>query len=228
MGVAGLLPQPYWFLIATFWVFAVIAWVDTRGWLDDLRVVITAIVVVGLVDVVVPAQDRSYEFLSLRSALFLSTFFLTGLAAARFNWSRARARWKWLVGIAALMLFGLTQLGLFGVIPRVHNRNEIIGTALGVLGCLALLSLNMRSSLLARIGAYSAGIFLVHSFVIAGVRAVLRRSGVESIEVLFAAGLMFGIVGSIAIIMVLRKVAPGRLILGESARRPAREAVRAL
>lgn len=208
--------SPYWFLIATFWVFALVALVDSKGWLQSRNVVLGVISAVGILDVIVPPQNRTYEFLGLRSGLFLLTFFLVGLAAKRFHWADVRLSTKLVVVGAAAVLAVITQLGLAEVLPRVRNRHEVVGTLLGITACLALLWLNLRVKLLVTIGAYSAGIFLVHPFLIAGARAVLSRLGVQSDELLFVIGMTAGIAGSILVVNLARKLPPSRLALGES------------
>lgn len=208
--------SPYWFLIATFWVFALVTFVDSKGWLKSRNVVLGIIAAAAIVDVIVPPQDRTYELLGLRSGLFLLTFFLVGLAAKRFQWADARPGARLSVIAAAVVLAAVTQLGLAEVLPRVRNRHEVIGTLLGITACLALLWLNLRVKILVTIGAYSAGIFLVHPFLIAGARAVLSRFGVQSDELLFVIGMTAGIAGAILIVKLARKVPFGRFALGES------------
>lgn len=208
--------SPYWFLIATFWVFALVTFVDCRSWLNSRKVVLGVIAAVAIIDVVVPPQNRTYEFLGLRSGLFLLTFFLVGLAAKRFHWADVRPSTKLIVVVAAVALATITQLGLAEILPRVRNRHEVVGTLLGITACLALLWLNLRVKLLVTIGAYSAGIFLVHPFLIAGARAVLSRLGAQSDELLFVIGMTAGIAGSILVVKLARKLPLGRFALGES------------
>lgn len=208
--------SPYWFLIATFWVFALVALIDSKGWLQSQNVLLGVIAAVGIIDVIVPPQNRTYEFLGLRSALFLLTFFLVGLAAKRFHWADVRFSAKLVVVAAAIVLAMITQLGLAEVLPRVRNRHEVVGTLLGITACLALLWLNLRVKILTKIGKYSAGIFLVHPFLIAGARAVLSRLGIQSDELLFVIGMTAGIAGAILVVKLARKLPPGRLALGES------------
>jgi fucose 4-O-acetylase-like acetyltransferase len=214
---------PYWFLIATFWIFAAVAFADARGWLSSPRVVAALVGCIFVIDTLVPEGNPDRGILALRSAIFLSMFFMIGLAVTRFGASSVRPQVKWAIVAAGVVLLAITQLGLQGLIPETPYRHSPVGTGLGVAVCLALFWSNPRIRLLARVGSYSAGIYLVHPFTVAGIRSVLTRLGVDIVGVLFVAGLVSGIAGSIIIVILLRRVTGGRAVLGESAagRRPA-------
>jgi fucose 4-O-acetylase-like acetyltransferase len=214
--------SPYWFLIAMFWVFALVAVADGWRLLERKSVVFAAIAAVFVLDIVVPVPDPTYDLLGLRDALFLLPFFLTGLAATRFDWRSVKPGWVLLTGVLVLAGVIVTQLGVYGVIERIAGRHHPIGIVAGVGACLLLLSSKVEWKWLAWIGGYSAGIFLFHPFTVAGMRAVLRAVGVSDVNILFVGGLLSGIFLSILAVWLFRKVAVGRVVLGEYRRaRPA-------
>lgn len=212
---------PYWFLAAAFWIFAALALADSQGWLRSPRVVLPVIAAFILIDSVVPDLGKDHDFLGLRSALFLAAFFLAGVAATRFEWSRVPTRVKAATAAVFASLFLVTQLGLAGVIPETPDRHALVGTMVGLTACLTLMAAKPSSRALAWIGGYSAGIFLVHSFTVAGVRAIGTRAvGADAHWVLFALGLSCGIALAIAAVAILRRFRVGLVLLGETRPRP--------
>lgn len=208
--------SPYWFLLATFWIFAVVAILDGLKALESPVVVIGIVVALGVVNTFVSPND--VEFLQLSSALSLSTFFMAGVAASRFDW-RTRGRvWGWVALVATIVLFAYAQAGIFDLVPVVDSRTNLIGMMLGIAFPLAFLALGVKARWLAWIGGYSSGIFLVHPFLAAGARAVFTRIGVTDPTALFVIGSLAGIFGSIAVTILLQRFLVGRVVLGEKAR----------
>lgn len=207
---------PYWFLLATFWIFAVVALLDSFRLLRNPVVVIGVVVALAIVNAVVP---HDVEFLQLSSALSLSTFFVAGVAASRFAW-REKGTWLgWVMLATAGGLFAYTQLGFLGMVNEVHSRTDMIGMALGIAFPLAFLALGVRFFPLAWVGGFSSGIFLIHPFVTAGARSILTRVGVDNTVILFLACTTIGIFGSIGVTILLQKFIVGRFVLGESTTR---------
>ena len=204
--------SPYWFLLSTFWIFAVIALMDSFNLLARREVVVGLIAALVTCSMLVPELPT---MLQAQNALTLAPFFVTGLATARFQFDTMRPALLAAFGVAFVALLVYTQLGVFDVLDYADSRRNLGGIALGILFPLLFLALGWRNQALARIGVYSSGIFLLHSFVIGGTRAVMNKAGVTADWVQFITLVTAGIVLSIAGVIVLRKFRVGRVMLGE-------------
>lgn len=208
--------SPYWFLLATFWIFAVVALADSYRLIDRLPIVLAAWVVLVAVNVLFTVG--TFKFLQLGSALTLSTFFLTGMAVHRFGWNRAPLWAPVALGVVLVALFGYTQLGFVGIVPMTESRGDLVGILLGMAFPMVFLATRISSRALAWIGGYSSGIFLLHPFAVSGTRVLLERAGVGDQVTAFLIGSAVGIFGSILGVMLLRRLMVGRVVLGERAR----------
>jgi len=210
---------PYWFLLATFWVYAAVALLDSFGLLKRPLHVGALFAALLAVNLLVNLQDAS-GFLQFANALYLGLFFVAGLAATRFGWKDVGLPAALAVTGLTVALFAYTQLAVLDVwsIADSH-RQDVFGLALGIAFPLAFIGLGLSSRFLAWIGVYSYGIFLLHPFAVAATSAALGIVGVESLIVKLAVTSIAGVFGSILGVWLLRKVAPGRVILGESARK---------
>lgn len=213
---------PYWFLLTTFWMFAVVALLDSYRLLDSRLVFGTLFGVV--LAVVVVFRTEGFDFLQLGQALSLFPFFLAGMAFHRFRLIPRRTAGIATVTVVLIALVVVVQLAVRGTIGDIDSRHSILGIALGMVFPLAFLAWKLQSHLLAWIGGYSSGIFLLHSFVVGFFRAALTAVGVESDTPLFILAALGGLFGSIFGVWLLRKitigkVAVGKIILGEKTRK---------
>jgi glucan biosynthesis protein C len=215
--------NPYWFLLTTFWFFAVVALADSRSLLFSrlsFGVVFCASLVVVLV-----AHTEQFRFLQIGAALSLAPFFLAGVAMSRFSLIPTTATGRW--GCTAALVFAVVvvQLSLTrrlpGVDGAVDSRHSLVGVGLGVLFPLVFLGWRLSSRTLAWIGGYSSGIFLLHSFAIGAARVVTDASGITDsvatpvmVVVLTVGGVALSVLG----VAVLRRWRVGRAVLGEKSR----------
>lgn len=215
--------SPYWFLLTTFWIFAVVALLDSLGLLSSR--VNFAVLFLASVAVVLFTTTESFRVLQLGQALTLAPFFLAGVGMVRFSLFPSRTGVKVALTAVLLAVIVAVQLSLNGFFSNfgafsdsgpVDSRHSVLGIALGVLFPLVFLSWNLSSRALAWIGRYSSGIFLLHSFAIGGSRVILGALGVESQPVEFVVLSIAGVGLSILGVVLLRKVAVGRLVLGEN------------
>jgi len=205
--------SPYWFLIATFWIFAYISYLDMRGLLKKINIVFLLLSFFIAINVFLQPSD--WTFLQIGSAVTLFPFFLAGLMVHRFNWSTA-PRWLFtLVTIICIALFIYTQAGVLGYLPIVSSRGDFIGILLGIAFPMVILTLSFQSKFLSWIGNYSSGIFLLHSFFVVGMRVLLKKIGVDDHLVLFIICSLSGIFGSMIGINIMRKFTVGRIAIGE-------------
>lgn len=214
--------SPYWFLLTTFWMFAVIALADSVRLLRDPRVFgalfLTASALVVLVD------TCGLRILQIGQALTLFPFFLAGVGVHRFRLipRSMHAALGWTLALAGLIV--AVQLSLNGVLPEFDSRHSVVGIALGIVFPVTFLGWSLRSAALAWIGAYSSGIFLLHSFAIGFFRAVTGAAGIDNDAVQFLLLSLGGLFGSVLGIVILRRVRVGpvmvgRIMLGEKGQR---------
>lgn len=212
--------SPYWFLLTTFWLIAVIALLDSRSLLSS-RLSVALAFCLSLV-VVLVAHTEQFRFLQVGQALTLAPFFLAGLALSRFSLfpSTRTTRWAWTAVLATVAV--AVQLSLTGRMPGVDgafdSRHSLVGISLGILFPLVFLGWHLSNRPLAWIGGYSSGIFLLHSFAIGAVRVVFSAAGVTATPVLLVTLTLGGVGLSILGVTVLRRVRVGQVILGEKPR----------
>ncbi|WP_394143338.1 acyltransferase family protein [Vibrio atypicus] len=142
------------------------------------------------------------EYFALSGAIYLLPYFLFGLFVNRFD----------LVGrvnnTQSLMLVIITVLILFGIATDhiiILTKHSYIPLLVGCLSCFVLISLKLKSEVLARIGVFSYGIYLYHVFFTAGSRIVFTNLGVTNVTLLFIVSLFIGVLGPILVDIVLSK-----------------------
>ncbi|WP_062292704.1 acyltransferase family protein [Demequina phytophila] len=212
---------PYWFLLATFWVYAVVALADSYKLLDTKLKVGILFGALLAVNLIFNMQDAS-GFLQFTSAVYLGLFFVAGLAATRFGWKNIGLTGAWITAGLTVVLFVYTQFAVLGVWEAAENqRQDPFGILLGISFPLAFIAFGFKNDFLAWVGGYSYGIFLLHPFAVAATAGVLKAIGINplipSLILMTAAGLF----GSILGVILLRKVSVGRIMLGERGKKPA-------
>ncbi|SEL11490.1 Fucose 4-O-acetylase [Roseateles sp. YR242] len=209
----------YWFLEALFLIFLVTALMERLEWLSTpKRFAAVWLVAAVVVHCWVPLP----VYFGLNGAAYLFPFFLLGVAAHRFQLDRF-APWVMpglLAGMVALLvlLWAMTT-------PPVANHPGLQRLLVSVCACLLLLRLKPEVRWLAWLGAWSFGIYLFHPVFAAGARMALRSLNIHDVPTLFAAGMVAGLAGSIALTATLRRVPFGHWALGERPARPEPSAV---
>ncbi|MDN4475445.1 acyltransferase [Demequina sp. SYSU T00192] len=211
---------PYWFLLATFWVYAVIALLDSRQLLETKTRVGILFGVLLAANLLFNLQDTT-AFLQFTSAAYLGLFFVAGLAATRFGWKDIGPTGAWIVTGITVVAFAYTQLAVNGVWAVADSqRQDPLGIVLGIAFPLAFIAFGLKNNFLAWIGSYSYGIFLMHPFAIMATSGALQVAGVTALVPSIIVLSIAGIFGPILGVLVLRKFAVGRVIIGERARKP--------
>lgn len=207
--------SPYWFLLTTFWMFAVVALADSCGLLR--RPTIFGSVFLAAVTLVIFVDTSSFRALQLGQALTLFPFFLAGVGAIRFRLipRSLPAALSWTTVL--VILFVAMVFSVFGKLPPMDSRHSAVGIALGIAFPVAFLGWSLASRPIAWIGSYSSGIFLLHPFSVGFFRAVSQALGVHNDAVQFLVLSLGGVFASILGVMLLRRIRPGRVILGEKA-----------
>jgi len=186
----------FWFLESIFWVVLLIAALDRFHVLDRPATVVGVIAAAVVADLVVPVPQN---VLGLGTAFFLLPFFLSGIAAQRFDWrTSSPLRLRAAVVAVAVGLTAYSQLGLAGYVQVLPAHDNALSTVLGITACLSLLLVRWRVVPLMVVGSFSFTIYTCHVFATSGVRMVLAELGIESVSVNMvlgtAAGLAFGVV----------------------------------
>lgn len=214
--------SPYWFLLTTFWMFAVVALADSYGLLRSpwvfAGVFLTFSAIVVLVDT---GGLRAFQ---LGQALTLFPFFLAGIGIHRFRLipRSVTVAMCWTVGLVALIV--AVQLSLNDHLPEFDSRHSVVGIALGIVFPVTFLGWSLQSRALAWIGGYSSGIFLLHSFAIGFFRALTGAVGIDSDIPQFILLSLGGLFGSVLGVIILRRfrigpVMVGRIMLGEKGKK---------
>ncbi|HEY8300626.1 MAG TPA: acyltransferase [Jatrophihabitans sp.] len=202
-----------WFLESIFWVFVLVGLLEVRGYLDRVGAVVAVAATAVMLDIVVPLGD---DALGARMAIYLLPFFLSGLAARRFDWRSAPAWAKASVLAVTLALGVLTQLSVWGEIELIHPRHNVIAAALGIGACLSLLLLRVSWRPLVYIGGFSFTIYLIHPLGTAAMRYALLKAGITAIWMTIVPCILAGLAAGIALELIARRSAVLRvLVLGQ-------------
>lgn len=183
-----------WFLQAIFVIFLIVALLDTGNVMWGPRSWTLLVLGTGVVGATVRIP-QPFAVFSINQALWLLPFFLFGVGLRRFATGRGSTagRVGVVVGAALLLAIGTYLYLDHRSLPVVLERG--LGMLTGALGVLAMYlhREKLTSRALVWIGGFSYGIYLLHVLGAASSRIVLSRLGVESIPVLFAAGLALGV-----------------------------------
>jgi glucan biosynthesis protein C len=214
--------SPYWFLLTTFWMFAVVALADSYGLLRSPWVFGGVFLAVSTI--VILQDTTGFRILQLGQALTLFPFFLAGVGIHRFRLlpRSVPAALCWTTALIALIV--AVQLSLNGQLPEFDSRHSVVGIALGIVFPVAFLGWSLQSRALAWIGGYSSGIFLLHAFAIGFFRAFTGAVGIEADVPRFIILSLGGLFGSVLGIVILRRfrigpVMVGRIMLGEKGKK---------
>lgn len=188
-----------WFIQAIFLIFLAV------GILDALRILTNyntwiSITLGSATLYVFTSITPSWDIFSFSGAIRLLPFFLLGIGLHRYNSKLINTRTlvAWL-GIFILAL----ALRSFTIATSTYGddiANRTLTMALGSSSVLLLFAFrrSISNKALSRIGAYSFGIYLLHTFPNAGTRLLLERIGVEDTFILFvvcfAAALAFPVI----------------------------------
>ncbi len=206
-----------WFLQAIFVIFVVMGILDCLGVLNSTRGWFVVLLVAAIADVFIKVPVE-FDVFSVSGALGLIPFFLLGYGLRRHGVFDLRG----VAAVATTVVFGalyvVRSLTLFGNYRPDEHIAKTIALAVAAMGVVLLYSARnvINTRLLAWIGGFSFGIYLLHVFATAGSRMLLKHAGMSQTWELFAICLFMGITAPIVFQIVFRNVGFVRtFVLGE-------------
>ncbi|MFT6909260.1 MAG: peptidoglycan/LPS O-acetylase OafA/YrhL [Oleiphilaceae bacterium] len=200
----------FWFIESLFLLFILIVALEKIHLLDNLNTFLLVLAVM-IILYVSPIQSNYFSFSGF---LYLSPYFLIGMGMLRYKIiGKVNQRVSLMLALLVTIPFLLIYTGDLPMFARRSLPSLIIGS----ISCITLLSIGLKSGVLARIGMFSYSIYLFHVFFTASSRILLNKMGIFQLELVFAISLIFGSLGPIAVDVILGKVNFGRVFfLGKS------------
>lgn len=183
--------QHLWFLLAAMVIFSLTALLDAHApqWTARSHACLVTGAFALALFVQVPAQGNVF---AINQATWLWPFFLVGAGLQRFGLRTTAPRVGALAAVTTLLLV-TGALGLAEGLPSAVVRLHGLATGLCALLLVYLVRGRLHASTLARLGAYSYGIYLWHVLGAAGSRIVLTKLGLTSTALLFVLGIAVAI-----------------------------------
>jgi peptidoglycan/LPS O-acetylase OafA/YrhL len=207
--------EHFWFLQAILLTFLLVIAVERWRLLDTGgRYALGLLVAVAINLLVVISPD----IFSSNEVCFLLPFFVAGIGANRFRATFLKGPVRLCVGVVFLVTMSVFLYRLLGSGGHPTARGTVLTTALSLSSVVTLLYVFPGSTLLARIGQFSFTIYLYHVFFTAGSRIMLEHAGFGAQQLLlFAVGLVAGVLGPVAVELLLRPSVLGRRwLLGQA------------
>ncbi|MFE3193080.1 acyltransferase family protein [Nocardia sp. NPDC059240] len=206
-----------WFLQSIFLIFLVIGILDSLGVLDSRTgwAVATFLAAVGYIVVEVPAR---VDVFTVSGAVRLLPFFLIGYGLRRHSLLDLRGTPAVFALTAFIGFYTVRLLSIDGVFHPDGYEDRSITLTVGATALILIYSAReyVNLKILAWIGGFSFGIYLLHDLATAGTRIVLEHLGIHMRWELFIVGLAMGITAPIVFQLLFRNVAVIRtFVLGE-------------
>lgn len=187
----------FWFVEAIFLIYLLMVLFEKFKIFDNTR----GFFIVFIFSTTLYLLDFHEPIFSISGAIYLFPFFLAGMFLQRYKLTESLTIQSGLITLTIVTT--ILTLVFFGFLPTYSNRS-LMALIIGLLFCVALLSLNLRVKTFAIIGGFSYSIFIYHVFFTAGARIALMRLGVSEQSVLFTIGVCLGLIGPIILDKLLR------------------------
>jgi acyltransferase len=206
-----------WFLQAIFIIFIAVGLMDAGGILGTRGRWLTVVALSAIARIVVEVSPAADVF-SIGGAIDLFPFFLLGYGLRRHGVLDLRGRAAAAAFCVFCAIYTLRLMTLFGHFHPGYYVEGSLALAVGAMGIVLMYSarhvINVR--ILAWIGGFSYGIYLLHVLATSATRMALVRIGIHQTWELFVAGLFMGVAAPIAFQLLFRNVGFVRtFVLGE-------------
>jgi len=180
----------FWFIESIFIIFIIMIPLELIGSFNSSYRFLSVLICASLLYI----SNIYFVYFSVSGAIYLFPYFLLGMALQRYSKIKTISRSQGII----LVMFTIALLTLisFDILPSFTKRSSL-GLAVGMLGCVGLLSLRIKSAFLAKIGIFSYTIYLYHVFFTASTRMLLYKLDINNVELLFILALIMGILGPI-------------------------------
>jgi acyltransferase len=199
--------EHFWFLQAIFLIFVIVGVLDGMDALAShwRWFAITAAAATASIVVSVPT---ALDVFSVSGALALLPFFLLGYGLRRHALLDLRGAPAAVAVAVFLALYAIRLSMLFGDYHPAKYAEKSLAIIVGALGIILIYSARnvINTRLLAWIGGFSFGIYLLHVFATAATRMLLECVGIHQTWELFTMGLFMGIAAPIAVQLAFRNV----------------------
>ncbi len=196
-----------WFLQSLFIIFLIVGILDSSGLLAS-RVrwsIATALAAITFVVVHVPA---GVDVFTVSGALRLLPFFLLGYGLRRHALFDVRGAWAVATIVAFAGVYALRWLVIFHLYRPDEFADKAIAVGVGTTAVVLIYSARnlLNTTLLAWVGSFSFGIYLLHVFPAAASHHLLDHFGLHTSAVWFIGGLVVSISAPIAFQLMFRNV----------------------
>jgi fucose 4-O-acetylase-like acetyltransferase len=203
----------FWFLQSIFLVFVVAAFLDVYNLMNNIRNWIIICFLAFLIYISLPTFNTT--FFSINGFFRLLPFFILGCGLKRYE----KQIFNKAVIIIFLVIMGFTifiqQLLWFFYITVDSTFVKILSSLIAITGISLLFKIRRENKLLARLGYYAFGIYLLHVFGTAGSRWLIMKLGDIQEYVTFTIGLIAGLGVPVLIeLVIIPYKIPRKLFLG--------------
>jgi len=214
----------YWFLMAVFLAFLVVAALEVHGRLATMRGWLVYLGVATLLMLVRPFDGRVWPF-SLGGAAFLLPFFLLGVGLQR--WAGRIFTTRNVVIAAVLFVASMTLFQINWVYDDQlidSRKGGIVGVILGASAILLLFRFRPSSRVLAWVGGYAFTIYLFQGFATSIARLFVADIREINPHLYFATLILSCVILGIGVEEVCKRVPVlSTLVLGIKYRKPTRK-----
>jgi peptidoglycan/LPS O-acetylase OafA/YrhL len=201
----------FWFLQAMILIFSFVMLLEKLNALTSLPRYGIAFLAALALNLQNPFDPDA--LFSVQHALYLAPFFLLGLGANRFRNTFLLPSIRWAALVVFLFTMSLHVVTVLAFPAQIAARGTLLGTAIGCSGLLTLLHWFPYIRPLERLGKYSFTIYLYHAFFAAAVVKAALVAGIGSKEMLFVPGVAAGLMGPMAVELIVVKIPVARQIL---------------
>jgi glucans biosynthesis protein C len=210
----------FWFLQAMILIFSCVMLLEKLNALTSLQRYGIAFLAALALNLQNPFDPDA--LFSIQHALYLAPFFLLGLGANRFRNAFVLPSIRWAALAVFLFTMSLHVVTVLAFPAQIAARGSLLATAIGCSGLLTLFHWFPYIRPLERLGKYSFTIYLYHALFAAAVIKAALVAGIGSKEMLFVLGVAAGLMGPMAVELIVVKIPVARqILLGQRVRRAA-------